>query len=49
MPRTKLDNEHPREGIFTTEAWEDRRLGRAARVKRQQDAAHARAVARRAK
>jgi hypothetical protein len=44
MPRTANDNKPPRYGMFGTEAWDARRAGIAGRVKKQQDAAHARAV-----
>jgi hypothetical protein len=46
MPRTAMDDMPPREGKFQTEAWERRKDAIQARVKRQQDAAHARALAR---
>src|SRR4051812_19882087 len=46
--RRAHDDKPPRYGMFDTEAWARRRAGRAARVKKQQDAAHARALARRA-
>lgn len=45
MPRTKIDNEY-KEGRFTTEAWERRRIAVRDRVRKQQGAAHERAVAR---
>jgi hypothetical protein len=49
MPRTAYDNRPPAHGIFNTEAWQARRKGRAARVKKQHDAASARAVSYKAK